>query len=578
MLDSFAWFLRTDLRNKVQRRLARLRSPKYAIALLVGFAYFFLIFDGEALFRGEARPDPTPGGGLNVLIAVTPFLLALLAAKWWLFGGARRALAFLPAEVNFLFTAPVTRRQLIQFKLLRAQPALLFSAFFFTLIMRGSPAPWWLRFPSMWLLVSTIYLHQIAAELVHASAREHGRSGWRRAGVPIVLFALGMGSLVWSLVAALPLLRAAQGQAVLAVLRDALAAPPASIALAPFRLLVMPMEAIALDQWIAPFALGLLVLLAHYFWIVRLDVAFEESAAEAGAKVAALAAAIKAGRHVNVFSGTKRRKLKRPWFGLSASGEPAVAILWKNVLYATRNSSMFVFMVVLTLVPIAFIGVLSFLEDRNISTAFEIGGIMLLSLTGALFFFGPLGFRNDLRMDLKKIELLRTLPLDGDRMVASQLAASTSAMTLAQLAFLVPGAFLLWLSADAPPNLVLVTLLAILVLPALNAIALGIQNGMALVFPAWSRIGADQVGGIEHMGQQIMTVAGATAVLILALIPPLLAGAVAGGVTYSLLQRYAFIPGALAATAALYGEVVLMIGWLGEVYDRLDPVEAGLCR
>lgn len=577
LIETFLFFLRTDLRNKVNRRLARLRSPRYAIALLVGIAYFYFIFDGESLFRGRAQEDTSPGGGVNVLIGIAPFFLAILAAKWWLGGGARHALAFLPAEVNILFTAPLTRKQLIQFKLLRAQPALLFSALFFTLIMRGSPAPWWLRLPAVWLLLSTVHLHQLAAELVHSSARQHGRAGWRRMRVAVVLFALGIGSLVWSLVRALPQVRAAQdGEAAFALLRNALVSPPANIALAPFRLLVAPLAAGGLGEWLVPFTVGLLVLIAHYLWVVRLDVAFEESAAEAGARVAAMAEAMRAGRRVNILGSMGRRKVKPPWFSLRPQGEPAVAILWKNVLYFTRNSS--AFLAIAALVVATLFGVVAYVEELKLSAAFLASGITLLVMSGVLFFFGPLAFRNDLRMDLKKIELLRTLPLNGTRMVAAQLASSTTAITTTQFALLIPGVLLLLLSGGGPENLVLLALLALLAFPALNAIALGIQNGLALAFPVWTRIGAEQVGGIEHMGQQIMTMVGAAALLMLALVPALLVGAVCGAALFPLFGRLTFIPGAFGSIAALYAEVFLLIGWLGGMYDRLDPVEAGLCR
>src|SRR5919199_6240772 len=109
------WFLTTHgMRNRLAQQGRRLKSPRYALALLVGIAYFWFFF-----FR--------PSGGRAPLAQVfsreaaevfTSLFFALLVAWWWVNGSDRSALAFTPAEVQFLFPAPLTRRNLIQYKLL----------------------------------------------------------------------------------------------------------------------------------------------------------------------------------------------------------------------------------------------------------------------------------------------------------------------------------------------------------------------------------------------------------------------------------------------------------------------------
>jgi hypothetical protein len=59
--------------------------------------------------------------------------LLLSAARWWLFGADRGTLAFAPAEVQFLFPAPVSRRALVHAKLVRTQLAILLNTLILSL-------------------------------------------------------------------------------------------------------------------------------------------------------------------------------------------------------------------------------------------------------------------------------------------------------------------------------------------------------------------------------------------------------------------------------------------------------------
>jgi hypothetical protein len=151
---------------------------------VVGLLYFWFIFGGSDAFSGEPR-DPSPLPGL--IRTVGPLLLAFYAAAAWIFGKAD-ALAFRPAEVHLLFAGPLTRRDLLRYKLLHAQVPLLFTSTFVTLATYGATLPWWLRFPSVWVLFATLQLHQMAAALVHEAARQQGLISWRRNWLPITVF------------------------------------------------------------------------------------------------------------------------------------------------------------------------------------------------------------------------------------------------------------------------------------------------------------------------------------------------------------------------------------------------------
>src|SRR3970282_255553 len=80
------------------------------------------------------------------------------------------------AETDFLFTAPLTRRQVIHFRLLRSQLPLLFSALFSVLLFsRGHVnAELPLRVAALWLLYLTLQLHYAGAALLRGSLAQQG--------------------------------------------------------------------------------------------------------------------------------------------------------------------------------------------------------------------------------------------------------------------------------------------------------------------------------------------------------------------------------------------------------------------
>ena len=125
MIGVFGYLTWRSAQNRLVRQLHHLRSPRYLAALLFGLAYLWIMVLSQ-------RPTPAAAGIPDRRVLELIGALALLGAvAWgWVFGVERRVLAFSPAEVTFLFSGPVSRRGLIQFKLLRSQLLLKPAAIF----------------------------------------------------------------------------------------------------------------------------------------------------------------------------------------------------------------------------------------------------------------------------------------------------------------------------------------------------------------------------------------------------------------------------------------------------------------
>ena len=134
MIGVFLYLTGRSARNRFIRQLRRLRTPRYLIALLLGLLYLYAIAEQQRSARSGADPSAAQWVHLLAMLGVVG------AVIWaWLFGSERRALVFSPADVTFLFAGPVTRRWLIQYKLLRSQLPVLFNVLLWTLLLfRGS--------------------------------------------------------------------------------------------------------------------------------------------------------------------------------------------------------------------------------------------------------------------------------------------------------------------------------------------------------------------------------------------------------------------------------------------------------
>ena len=566
--SAFLYLVARTARNRFVARARRLRTPRYALALAAGAFYFWFLFFREPQ---EAPLAGVVGGDWSLLAGSLVF--AMLAANWWLFGGDRGALAFSPAELHFLFPAPVSRRALVHFKLLRAQSVILFNTVLWVgLLGRGhTELNAGLRAVAIWTLFSTLHLHRLGAALTRASAIEHGRVGARRGALPFAAFAILFVVLAWSLMRQAPALRLAWSDGLVPFLgtaADALRAPVPSAVLAPFRALLAPGLAVTAAEWGRAMGPALAIMLAHYAWVVRTDAAFEEAALEASVHRAERLAAIRDGKPTALPEGRVRRTL----VPLAPTGHPAVAIVWKNLIAATRTVRPELLVVPLFAATAALLIVALARPGGTALTQFA--GVLFLSWSGLLVAAGPLWVRYDLRHDLPKIELLRAFPLPGWAVVLAEIAVSTILLTALQLALLTL-AFAAYLS-DATVGWSVGQRAALLAaaavaLPAVNALAFVVQNAAALLYPAWVRLGATKPGGVEAMGQGMITMLASLLGVGVLLLLPAAAGAAAGYVLRPALGDLALAPALVVGLLVTVLQLVPLLRWLGRVFDRTDP-------
>jgi hypothetical protein len=571
MIRIFGYLAWRSTRNRIARQLRHLRSPRYLAALLLGLAYIWFMVIGQRPSAAGTMPDPRT-------VELVGALALMGAVAWgWIFGVERRVLAFTPAEVTFLFSGPVSRRGLIQFKLLHSQVLILFNALLWTLILSrerfGASA--WLRVVSIWVLLTTLSLHRLGASFVRTSLSEHGRLGARHRIVSLAVLGLVLVAVTLSVADALPAIIAARGEdprAFLVALRDAADAPLPSAITYPFRALVRPLAAQNASDWAGALWPALLLLVLHYVWVIRSDSAFEETAAEVSLQRAQALAARRL-HHSGPLASPRRNS--PPLFRLAPSGWPAGAILWKNLVAATRTRRVRNGVIALTGAGII-VTILSFEPEGTLA---EIAGWLAATWAGITIVIGPQWVRNDLRGDLLKLDLLRSYPLRGWSVVAAEAAASTLVLTAIQLSLLVI-AYLAFLGNQTmAPDLeerTILLLAAVLYLPGINLLGMLIQNAAALLYPAWVRLGSGRPGGVEALGQNLLMMVAFVAVLAMLLALPAALGSGAFLLLRSAMNDWAALPATILILGTIAFEAALVVEWLGGVFERTDPATAGI--
>jgi ABC-2 type transport system permease protein len=347
-----------SFRNRLVSRFKRLKQPKYLFGAIVGgiylyFYFFRYLFGG---FAGGRRQAVNFSISLEHLLlfelggALALFVIVLLA---WVIPHERAALTFTEAEVAFLFPAPITRRNLIHYKLIRSQLRIFFSVVILTLFSRrfgGNPL---IHGLGWWLILSTLNLHFLGSSFTRTLLLDRGVSNWRRRLLVLGLAGAMIASVWFWAKSSLPALNSADitsFDSILDYAQRLLTAGPALYLLFPFRLIVRPFLAPDTLTFFGVLVPALLIFLLHYLWVIYSDVAFEEASVEASQKLATRIAAVRAG---NWQAAGKKQKAKSPWFKLAPTGPLPTALLWKNLIGVGQVFSPRLWIMLITIIVVA---------------------------------------------------------------------------------------------------------------------------------------------------------------------------------------------------------------------------------
>ena len=572
-MNALLYLTLTSGRNRILNAVRRIRSPRYAAALIVGGLYIW-----SFLFRPMRNAGVTSLflGQATEMIVTLLALITLMGS--WVFGADATALAFTQAEVSFLFSAPLSRRRLMGYKLFRSQIVVLINSLIWVFVLRrgGTILPSPLRAVGLWVLFSTLNLHRLGAALVRSSWTEHGRFGAKRQRWSIIIFStIGIVLAIGLIAGRRELVDAADAGAFFRELGKLLSSPPAIWALYPFRLVVAPTFARSVAEWLRLIGPALAMLAAHVWWVLRTNAAFEEAALEASIERARRLEAMRSRRSM----GTAPLRGPTSTIQLASAGHPAFAIIWKNILCLRRTAQLRVFVG-----PLAMSIALGMAFTTGQDTAVHIAFSALI-FAGLLTVFGGRLIRNDLRQDMQHLPLIKSLPMAASDIVLAEVTSAVLPMAGAQLALLIISyvSFMFTprhaISADVRLALIASAPFAVL---AINGALITIQNAMAVLFPAWVRLGPVVTTGVEALGQNVLAMVANLFALGLGLIVPVIIaaalvrwGASNTSLTASLAKPSTIASVVIVASIVLALETYGAMRFLGRALARAEPLQTG---
>jgi ABC-2 type transport system permease protein len=591
MLGALLYLRFTSFKNWVLTRLRGLRQPKQlagAIAFACYFWFFFLRHwsNGGASVTGRravamqamnSTGAVLPTNWLPAAAALGAVVLCVLLALMWIVPTQRAVLGFSEAEIAFLFPAPITRPALVHFRLLSGQFRSLIGATIMMLIsnrwsfLGGNALTHALGW---WFVFSTLNLHFGGATFTLTRLSDAGLGTvWRRLLVLALLVAV-FGIALWRL--PLDLRMPADGTAVLRPVTDWLInvtnSAPLSWLLLPLKWVLGPFLAPDGRSFLLSLAPALLVIVAHYLWVVRAAVAFEEASIDYAQKRGARIAAWRAGQRR--FRGTPSKAQPEP-FRLRSTGRAEFAFLWKNLLSTWPYFNLRVLLGAAAAIVVAFSWANARPGLHNLLVgAGGFAGVFALYV----LIIGPQFARQDIRSDLANADILKTYPLPGWQIVLGEMLTPVAILTgLLWLALLVVALAFnpAWPRlGELTVNLRIVCALWLALLtPVLVSLQLLVPNAAALVFPTWFQANRARGGGPEVAGQRMIFFFVQLLTMLLALLPGAAVAAALVAVTIKFLGLTPVIAvslGALMMLAVLIGEVWCGLWWLGERFEKMD--------
>lgn len=587
------------LRGKVLRSLRLLRQPKYLVGFIVGFgwmAFWVLrpLLRSRVSLHGIPLAESDEAIMTTIHMAVALFVSLAMPLPWLLPWG-QLGLPFREAELTMLLQAPLTRRQVIQYGLLKSEIGVLITALVTSMIVvQGDPLTRLCGFLGTWVLFEFWHLNGKWRALNNLRQTEVPVATARRRRLLLTAGVLAYYAALFMILVPFAVSLGSQfnlehGRGLDVLPKDVSWPPVLVVLLTPAKILTAAIFTSSPLRFLLAIVPGLLLVVAQREIVLRSKARFEEGALE------------QASARESKKSPTRRfarrsvRSRSRYPFKLSRHGPQELALIWKNCLRVSR--------VPWTRITLGGCAVLLVVGALPAVLRFHDLTYGFLAAIGATMMLGPpllagMTWNNDLRTELAHLELVRLWPVPAGRFMLAQVlspALLSFAMALFGSALVLIGLFgsrLRQALTGTPPQLDLIpdgpaflgvhpalalVLLVVSTLPLVAAVSFlssALQNLATVFVPAWSVTTADRTQGIAAFGRRMVFSWAMMFALLLAMIPSAI---LVGGA--ALIQRslgiswsaWAFpLWGVLAAAPVFFG------GWsmvhvAARLWERFDP-------
>lgn len=540
------FFALRSFRNAAARQI---RTPRGAAAVVIGAVYAGWMLLGQ-------RPLLTivNAAWVGRIGAAAAFLASGMA--WW--QGSRR-IALRAPERQWLATAPITSGRVLSFHALGRVPTLLLSAGVLAVILRAPTIFGTLyRGAAIVVVLGVVEAHQLIAAVV----AERVDRGIRRAATLRWFVRVGYCGLALAAIAVgVAALFAVQDLAARAAFRawaQRVADNDVWFAFGPFTVLARGVLEDGGGERMRALGTAILLLAVELAWLARAGIAWPEQAAETR----------RAGNGRRMF----RRAPPSLFPGRLLRGSE-FAFAWKNMLTAPRTQRLAPQLALCVAVPLLLWLTATPIFHRFTEFAFGLSSVWGLTLIAA----GPMLIRNDLRMDLPRLRLLKSLPLRSRRLLMAESLPAAILLWCFQLVLV----SLAWVALA--PNPVMagvgalgwpIVIATIIALAGVNLAVVLCHTLVALWLPSLSLLGVARSSRIRGGGQYYLLLTAALVQFAIIMLLPALVGLIAFGATQASWGR---APAAILAGAAIgmvaLAEAMVLVALGGRAFERLNVSE-----
>lgn len=553
-MDRALWlliFLRG--RGAMRRMFRRVRGWRGALALAAGILLLIswslpgVLMLLRSRFGVTGDDAATSAASLDLAAQVLLYGPAALLGVCLLplLTGQSQSVAFAPAEIEFLFAGPFTRRQLLGYKVVvNAIGAAVFAVFIGLWMSRWSShwvAPW----PTAFLCLVLTQLFGMLIAVIGSAVGQHAFSLARK--VLVAAFLVVAAGMLW--------LWLGPGDAGVSLdwLKARLASAPARVALAPFSVFIRMLTATTASGVLAWGLAGVGVCAAIFAVVVRLDRHAADAALHASDRLAMMRERFSRGPGSAAAGWVGARwvfpwpMVPRGWLG------GAGPIAWRQATTCLRGAPGWMLSTVIMLLCVVGFGLWSRLGKPLPDGTLP---VVATQVAVMLTLFQTVLLRFDFRADLDRMESIKALPLRPISVAFGQLATPIAFMTASQ-----------WLLAGVGfamfPRFGWFFLVAVLAAPGVNTLLVGVENLMFLLYP--SRPPTGPVLELQRVGRGTFVSLAKFAVSILG---GAVVGGVGAGVYYATGGSWpAVIVAGWLSLAAVAWSVVIAVAWAFVRFD-----------
>jgi hypothetical protein len=500
------------------RRLARqVQTVRGAIFTAV-FGVMMLMWLGSLIVNAViAQRVPGTTAPPEQVERFAPLVLLLYCVGVLASSGNQSPLQFTLPEVQFLFSGPFTRRQVLTYKLLSQLLLTLPIALFLSLALRNVAGMYLAGLVAAVLVFSFLQLYSTAVAMISSALDEWSYTRMRKIVLYAIFLTLGASAIFgwW---------QAGGTNDALATLKEMEATPIVQYGLLPFRWFARTLTSTSFDEhFFVNAGLSLAVNVFLLGLVYQLDAQYLESAAAAAERRYARIERMRRGGLAALTAskpGNVRYKLANPpWLG------GVGPIVWRQIISAFRSRRVLGLLIFVTLMSsigpvIAAVTNQKGMDDALPFTIAGMGLFMSVMLSHTLAF--------DFRSDVDRMEVLKGLPIPAWRIVVGQLLTPVLCISLYQI-------LLLTVVYVTMGRVGLILVFALVLSWPINLLLTGIDNLFFLLFP--TRMAPQTPGDFSNAGRQMIMLIGKGLGLMIGVGLP----AAFGGITYA-------ITGSLALT------------------------------